>query len=173
MQDNLTIRTAFEAWYIADANAQLGSTALTPEKMVALREGCGYGINRNMLNGKWLSWQAAHEAGQPAQDDASSGQDAYSFTGTLVQIVDKKVAEIERLTACLKTANANAEKFEREWYLRGDEIEALRKDVERLDLLDRQGEAYGTHEHEGNRWLIEGPFKSLRAAIDGAIANSR
>ena len=36
-------------------------------------------------------------------------------------------AEIERLTACLKTANANAEKFEREWYLRGDEIEALHK----------------------------------------------
>lgn len=55
-------RTAFEAWYIADANAQLGSTALTPEKMQALREGCGYGINRNKLNGKWLSWQAAFDA---------------------------------------------------------------------------------------------------------------
>ena len=36
-----------------------------------------------------------------------------------------KNAEIARLTACLKAANASAEKFEREWYLRGDEIEAM------------------------------------------------
>lgn len=33
--------------------------------------------------------------------------------------------EIERLIACLKIANANHERFEREWYLRGDEIERL------------------------------------------------
>jgi len=35
-------------------------------------------------------------------------------------------AENERLIGCLSTANANAEKFEREWYLRGDENEALK-----------------------------------------------
>lgn len=35
------------------------------------------------------------------------------------------VAEIERLQAALATANANHERFEREWYLRGDEIERL------------------------------------------------
>jgi Rps23 Pro-64 3,4-dihydroxylase Tpa1-like proline 4-hydroxylase len=34
-------------------------------------------------------------------------------------------AEIERLTAALKRANSQAEHFEREWYLRGDEIERL------------------------------------------------
>lgn len=34
-------------------------------------------------------------------------------------------AEIERLTDALKRANAQAEHFEREWYLRGDEIERL------------------------------------------------
>lgn len=42
---------------------------------------------------------AAHEV---LQDDASFGQDAYSFTGTLVQIVDKKVAEIAALKAALQ-----------------------------------------------------------------------
>ena len=34
-------------------------------------------------------------------------------------------AEIERLTAELHKANAHAEEFERNWYLRGDEIERL------------------------------------------------
>lgn len=34
--------------------------------------------------------------------------------------------EIARLTECLKRANSQAEHFEREWYLRGDEIEALK-----------------------------------------------
>ena len=34
-------------------------------------------------------------------------------------------AEVERLTSCLKKANAQAEHFEREWYLRGGEIERL------------------------------------------------
>lgn len=39
-------------------------------------------------------------------------------------------AEVERLTACLQKANANHEHFEREWYLRGDEIERLRAQLE-------------------------------------------
>ena len=39
--------------------------------------------------------------------------------------------EIERLTGCLEKANIQAEKFEREWYLRGDEIETLKADAER------------------------------------------
>lgn len=34
--------------------------------------------------------------------------------------------EIERLTAALGKANSQAEHFEREWYLRGDELERLR-----------------------------------------------
>lgn len=37
----------------------------------------------------------------------------------------KAIAEIERLQTALATANANHERFEREWYLRGDEIERL------------------------------------------------
>lgn len=39
---------------------------------------------------------------------------------------DEARAECERLTKCLTAANAQAEKFEREWYLRGDECEQLR-----------------------------------------------
>jgi len=33
--------------------------------------------------------------------------------------------EVERLTAALANANSQAEHFEREWYLRGDEVERL------------------------------------------------
>ena len=40
--------------------------------------------------------------------------------------------EIERLSADLKKANSQAEHFEREWYLRGDEIERLRAKLERV-----------------------------------------
>lgn len=38
-------------------------------------------------------------------------------------------AEIERLRECLHKANNQAEHFERNWYLRGDEIDALREQV--------------------------------------------
>ncbi len=44
---------------------------------------------------------------------------------------NSQAAEIERLTGCLEKANIQAEKFEREWYLRGDEIETLKADAER------------------------------------------
>lgn len=42
--------------------------------------------------------------------------------------------------------------------------------AEMLDWLDKQGCAYGFEDmHEGNRWMIEGPFNSLRDAIDAAM----
>ena len=44
--------------------------------------------------------------------------------------VAQQAAEIERLTTCLKKANAQAEHFEREWHLRGDEIERLKAEAE-------------------------------------------
>lgn len=43
--------------------------------------------------------------------------------------------EVERLARCLRRANEQAERFEREWYLRGDEAEALRRDAERYRWL--------------------------------------
>ena len=39
-------------------------------------------------------------------------------------------AEKDRLTTCLEKANASAEHFEREWYLRGDEIDTLRAAID-------------------------------------------
>lgn len=48
-----------------------------------------------------------------------------------------------------------------------DELVACRKDAERLSKLDGIGYAYGFEDmHEGNRWMIEGPFRDIRAAID-------
>lgn len=42
-------------------------------------------------------------------------------------------AEIRRLHACLEKSNSNHEHFEREWYLRGDEIERLHARVRELE----------------------------------------
>jgi len=45
----------------------------------------------------------------------------------------------------------------------------LRADAERLDLLQTLMEAYGFEDtHEGNRWMVEGPFMFVRDAIDAA-----
>ncbi|WP_225773286.1 hypothetical protein [Pseudomonas sp. Marseille-Q5115] len=47
------------------------------------------------------------------------------------------------------------------------ENEARRRDAERLDRLDAACEPYGFEEvHEGNRWLLDGPFRTVRDAID-------
>ncbi|MBX8528536.1 ead/Ea22-like family protein [Pseudomonas cichorii] len=46
------------------------------------------------------------------------------------------------------------------------ENEALRKDAERLDRLDKEGSGYGAHELEGYAWTVDGPFSSVRDAID-------
>lgn len=41
------------------------------------------------------------------------------------------------------------------------------EDTARLDWLDQKGEKYGFEDyHEGNRWIIDGPFANLRKAID-------
>lgn len=55
-------------------------------------------------------------AGKTGSDRAGWIEDAEHFQAAL--------AEIERLAEALKRANNQAEHFEREWYLRGDEIEA-------------------------------------------------
>lgn len=46
-------------------------------------------------------------------------------------------------------------------------IEWLAKDAGRLDLLDSLCESYGFQDiHEGNRWVIDGPFRDIRTAAD-------
>ncbi len=47
-------------------------------------------------------------------------------------------------------------------------LRAAEADVERLNKLDALCEAYGFEGiHEGNRWMIDGPCRDIRAAIDG------
>ena len=88
--------------------------------------------------------------------------------------------EIERLTACLKKANDQAEHFEREWYLRGDEIEKLRKDAARYQWLRNKGDGWyvGTEYATYNDKVVDGEFANysgmqmeLDAAIDAAIGS--
>lgn len=75
-------------------------------------------------------------------DDAIAAGD-----GTLHGAIDhwqeralKAEAERDAARAALKTANANHEHFEREWYLRGDEIDRLRAERDaREDVLRRNG----------------------------------
>jgi hypothetical protein len=55
-----------------------------------------------------------------------------------------------------------------------EEAEALRAalaDMERMDWLDKQCEAYGTGcDHEGNQWTVEGAYSNVRRAIDSEQA---
>lgn len=81
-------------------------------------------------------------------------------------------AEIERLTQALKKANDQAEHFEREWYLRGDEIERLLVDAERYRWLRNEGNPYallvvGKHHATDVRPYYDA---DLDAAIDAARA---
>ena len=46
-------------------------------------------------------------------------------------------------------------------------LRAAERDAERLNKLDAIGYGYGFEDmHEGNAWLIAGPFPDIRAAID-------
>lgn len=50
-------------------------------------------------------------------------------------------------------------------------IEGMAKDAGRLDLLDSLCESYGFQDvHEGNRWVIDGPFRDIRTAADSLEA---
>jgi hypothetical protein len=69
-----------------------------------------------------------------------------------------RVAHETRLEAESRAARLEQQLAERE------------ADARRLDWLDAHGESYGFEgEHHGNRWLLDGPFRSARAAIDSAM----
>lgn len=59
--------------------------------------------------------------------------------GQLHNKIDSLKENNKRLTQCLRKANEQAEHFEREWYLRGDEIEKLKDALS--DLLNSISEA--------------------------------
>ena len=90
----------------------------------------------------------------------------------MVRAVDYNTlrAEKDRLTACLEKANASAEHFEREWYLRGDELDTLRaqlaeaqRDAERYRSL-RRGQKWSVIDWKGDALRAD----DLDAAIDAA-----
>ena len=91
--------------------------------------------------------------------------------GKELQVCNEAADEIERLTQALKKANDQAEHFEREWYLRGDEIERLRVDAERYRWL----EEHCTSENDnGDKclvfWCDFENYNDVDAAIDAARA---
>jgi hypothetical protein len=60
---------------------------------------------------------------------------------------DHFIWEIERLREALKNANENHEHFQREWYLRGDEIERLRQIVLKLNSVAYVIDGHGIAHH--------------------------
>lgn len=109
--------------------------------------------------------------GEPPPKKLWSYHDIPDLTAELKAERDAARAEVERLAKHLKAANSQAERFEREWYLRGDEIEKLKKDAERFEyILDCEVIAARRYLPE----LNESEFKAKRrAAIDAAIAKER
>ena len=94
----------------------------------------------------------------------------------VVDIVHSLEAENERLRAALTKANAQAERFEREWYLRGDEIEQLRADAARYRWLRDVGgymmpPTPGVIRLDINDHIEHLSGDALDAAIDAAIGD--
>ena len=88
----------------------------------------------------------------------------------MTDTIDTLRAEKDRLATCLEKANINAEHFEREWYLRGDELDTLRaqlaeaqRDAERYRSL-RRGQKWSVIDWKGDALRVD----DLDAAIDAA-----
>ena len=97
--------------------------------------------------------------------------------GDHLSVVSEMQSRLESLESALRKANAQAEHFEREWYLRGDVIESLEKDAARLDwMIDEQ--VFMEYERD-NYWLVfpDGSEQkqsrpSTRVAIDTAMQSA-
>ena len=108
---------------------------------------------------------------EPRGTAAGGGAEIINVPGCplMVRAVDYNAlrAEKDRLTACLEKANINAENFEREWYLRGDELDTLRA---QLAEAQRYAERYRSL-RRGQKWsVIDWKGDALRADdLDAAI----
>lgn len=84
-------------------------------------------------------------------------------TPIVPSITDEQLADSERLITELERV-ASALPSVRAMIAR---LRAAEADVDRLNKLDSLCEAYGFEGiHEGNRWMIDGPYRDIRAAID-------
>ena len=49
-------------------------------------------------------------------------------------------------------------------------VDALKADAVRVDWLEQQRQGYGFDGvHEGNRWVVDGPYRTVRIGIDAAM----
>lgn len=86
---------------------------------------------------------------------------------------DAAEAENTRLRAALKKANDQAEHFEREWYLRGDEIERLRTLAKAvLDTRDAEAKAAMTMENAQANFCRGHAEACERAHLNAMVAAS-
>jgi len=79
-----------------------------------------------------MPWYTTDDARRDAEKQAAAKIDPLQSPGVqglaqlgrnAIERVAQLESEIARLTGCLERANAQAEKFEREWYLRGDVLD--------------------------------------------------
>lgn len=142
-------RRAIEAW---NTRASQGAAAGVPAGLIeSLRHArCGVATERRSgAVSKPLSELAAdaREALDSMDDFARMdvGVDAHGPRGVLDRFIaaakDTEIealrAEVERLTGCLATANANHEQFERQWYLERDRAERLEEALRAALAQDR------------------------------------
>lgn len=80
-------------------------------------------------------------------------------------------AEVERLTGCLATANANHEQFERQWYLERDRAERLEEALRPLAALDLTADGFDQRPDSkpiyarNNTVITVGDVRKARAAL--------
>jgi hypothetical protein len=100
-----------------------------------------------LVVGKGHSGYGLYVAQADYQDEG-----AVLVTSITPPLAKQEQGEIERLIAALKKANEQAEHFEREWYLRGDELEKLKQEQgEPVAQCCSAGIAHDCHAGDGCR----------------------
>jgi hypothetical protein len=83
-------------------------------------------------------------------------------------------SEIAKLNDCIKKTNNNCEHFEREYYLRGDEIDRLNELLSEAVLYLRQGKAkFAPHTTNSNVDEFLSKFDPSNRELDGAPENKK
>lgn len=114
-------------------------------------------------------WQAAH-ASRDAEVEALKQR-----VGNVVRQMKDCATDISQTSTLTgqwvaDTINWFVDEIGVDSSMRDVEIESTKKDTERLNWLEGQREAYGFENyHEGNRWVLDGPFNTARQAIDAAM----
>jgi hypothetical protein len=92
---------------------------------------------------------------------APQGGGLHACLKSSADAIEALVAERDRLTAALARSNSQAEHFEREWYLRGDELETLSAERDAA-VADARLSAFGA-------WAAE-QFRDELGDVDGGSA---